>query len=257
MTRSSTKELITPFENPESAFRSKKGSTRHLEVILFYNGLDVPTRQILDSKGSIPTKTAVDAKIAIQEMVEYSQKWHTGTFSKARSNENFDGLAAIQAQLNNIGREIKKVKEKVYATQVGCKLCKEPHYTKDCPLKEEGKTLKETYYIQSGAPFKHAGQYRAAGPGFYKRNNRNSLYPDRRQTLKESLTKFMAELAKRHEENSNIIKDIRASTNAEIRNQGESIKTMEIQIGQMSKVLQERGIGGPPGSTEPNPRNHV
>ncbi|GJR75739.1 retrovirus-related pol polyprotein from transposon TNT 1-94 [Tanacetum coccineum] len=44
------------------------------EVILFYNGLDVPTRQILNFKGVIPTKTVVDAKIAIQEMVEYSQK---------------------------------------------------------------------------------------------------------------------------------------------------------------------------------------
>ncbi|GJY27304.1 hypothetical protein Tco_0402030 [Tanacetum coccineum] len=37
----------------------------NLEVILFYNELDVPTRQILDSKGAIPSKTAVDAKIAI------------------------------------------------------------------------------------------------------------------------------------------------------------------------------------------------
>ncbi|GJV25523.1 hypothetical protein Tco_1378218, partial [Tanacetum coccineum] len=44
------------------------------EVILFYNRLDVPTRQILDSKGAIPSKTATDAKIAIQEMAEYSQK---------------------------------------------------------------------------------------------------------------------------------------------------------------------------------------
>ncbi|GKB99604.1 hypothetical protein Tco_0985741 [Tanacetum coccineum] len=52
----------------------------------------------------------------------------------------------------------------------------------------------------------------------------------------------MAESAKRHEENSNILKEIQASTNAAIRNQGASIKTMEIQIGQMSKVLQERGI---------------
>ncbi|GJR22786.1 hypothetical protein Tco_0971313 [Tanacetum coccineum] len=38
------------------------------EVILFYNGLDVPTRQILDSRGAVPTKTAEDAKKAIQEM---------------------------------------------------------------------------------------------------------------------------------------------------------------------------------------------
>nr|GEZ07896.1 hypothetical protein [Tanacetum cinerariifolium] len=36
------------------------------EVILFYNGLNVPTRQILDSNGSIPTKTAGDAKVVIQ-----------------------------------------------------------------------------------------------------------------------------------------------------------------------------------------------
>ncbi|GJS87191.1 hypothetical protein Tco_0769827 [Tanacetum coccineum] len=42
------------------------------EVILFYIRLDVPTRQILDSKGVIPTKTAADAKITIQEMAEYS-----------------------------------------------------------------------------------------------------------------------------------------------------------------------------------------
>ncbi|GJT57479.1 hypothetical protein Tco_0992533 [Tanacetum coccineum] len=178
------------------------------EVILFYNGLDVPTRQILDSKGAIPSKTAADAKIAIQEMAEYSQKWHNGTSSRTKSTETSDGLAAIQAQLNNLGREIKKVNEKVYAAQVGCELCKGPHYTKDCPQKEEGKTLEEAYYTQFGAPYQPGGQYRAAGPGFYQRNNGNSSYPDRRPSLEESLTKFMAESAKRHEENSNIIKEI-------------------------------------------------
>ncbi|GKE05194.1 pyruvate dehydrogenase (acetyl-transferring) kinase, mitochondrial [Tanacetum coccineum] len=131
-------------------------------------------------------------------------------------------------ELNNLGREIKKVNEKVCAAQVRCKLCKGPHYTKDCPLKEEVNTLEEAYYTQFGAPYQPAGQYKAAGPGFYQRNNRNSSYPDRRQTLEESLTKFMAESAKRHKENSNILKDIRASTDAAIRNQGASIKTLEI-----------------------------
>ncbi|GJY35700.1 hypothetical protein Tco_0421078 [Tanacetum coccineum] len=80
--------------------------------------MDVPTRQILDSRGAIPTKTAADAKKAIQKMAEYSQKWHNRT-SKGRSTETSDGLAAIQAQLNNLEREIKNVNEKVYATQVG------------------------------------------------------------------------------------------------------------------------------------------
>nr|GEU98968.1 retrovirus-related Pol polyprotein from transposon TNT 1-94 [Tanacetum cinerariifolium] len=150
----------------------------------------IRTRQILDSKGAIPTKTAADVKLAIQEMAEYSQKWHNGT-TRTRSSENSDGLAAIQAQLNCLGREIKKVNEKVYAAQVGCELCKRPHYTKDFPLKEEGKMLKKAYYTQFGPPYQPGGQYRAAGPRFYQQNNENSLYPDRRQTMEDSLTKFM------------------------------------------------------------------
>ncbi|GJT26547.1 putative reverse transcriptase domain-containing protein [Tanacetum coccineum] len=43
---------------------------------------------------------------------------------RTRSIETSDGLAAIQAQLNNLGREMKKVNEKVYAAQVECEKCK-------------------------------------------------------------------------------------------------------------------------------------
>ncbi|GJY30777.1 DNA-directed DNA polymerase [Tanacetum coccineum] len=194
--------------------------TKIQEVILFYNGLDVPTRHILDSRGAVPTKTVVDAKTAIQEMVEYSKKWHNGT-SRGRSTETFDGFAMIQAQLNNLGKEIKKVNEKVYAAQVGC------------------------------------GGYRATAPGYYQRNNANPSFQERRQYMEDTLSKFISESKKRHEENSNLIKEIRASTNAAVRNQGASIKTLEMQIGQMSKVLQERGFGSLPSSTETNPRDQV
>ncbi|GJS48793.1 hypothetical protein Tco_0598914 [Tanacetum coccineum] len=144
---------------------------------------------ILDSRGAVPTKTVADAKKAIQEMAEYSQKWHNGT-SRGRSTETSDGLAAIQAQLNNLGREIKKVNEKVYAAQVGC------------------------------------GGYRATTPGFYQRNNANPSYQERRQSMEDTLSKFMGESAKRHEENSNLIKEIQASTDAAIRNQGAIIKNI-------------------------------
>ncbi|GJS28462.1 hypothetical protein Tco_0489082 [Tanacetum coccineum] len=71
----------------------------------------------------------------------------------SRSTKTSDGLVSIQAQLNNLRREIKKVNEKVYAAQVRCEQCKGPHYTKDCPLKEEGKTLEEAYYTYSRKEF--------------------------------------------------------------------------------------------------------
>ncbi|GKC05641.1 mitochondrial proton/calcium exchanger protein-like protein isoform X1 [Tanacetum coccineum] len=150
--------------------------------------------------------------------------WHNGT-SRARSTETSDGLAAIQAQLNNLGREIKKVNEKVYAAQVGCEQCKGPHYTKDFPLKEEEEQCK---------PF-----------------------VSRTKAIYGTLSKFLSKSAKRHEENSDLIKQFRASTDVAIRNQGASIKTLEVQIGKISKVLQERGFGSLPSSTEANPRDHV
>nr|GEY32961.1 glyoxalase I, glyoxalase/bleomycin resistance protein/dihydroxybiphenyl dioxygenase [Tanacetum cinerariifolium] len=110
MTRSSTKELFSPLENPEQKFRSRRRlfdtpsliesnspefdqisdieeQSEEKEVILFYNGLDVPTRQILDSQGAIPSKTVADAKVAIQEMAEFSQKWHNGTSLRSRRGD--------------------------------------------------------------------------------------------------------------------------------------------------------------------------
>nr|GEV59395.1 hypothetical protein [Tanacetum cinerariifolium] len=229
--------------------------TKMQEVILFYNGLGITTRQILDSRGAIPSKTVADAKIAIQEMAEYSQKWCNET-SKSKSTETSNELEAIQGQLNNLGREIKKVNKKVYATQVGCEQCKGPDYNKDCPLKEEGKTLEEAYYTQFSGLFQGGG-YKAAALGFFQRNDANPSYQARKQSMEDTLSKFMSESAKRYKENSNLIKEIRASTDAAIRNQGASIKTLEIQIGQVSKVLQEIGFESLPSSTETNPRDKV
>nr|GEU91826.1 hypothetical protein [Tanacetum cinerariifolium] len=174
------------------------------EVILLYKGLDVPTRQILDSKGA-----------------------RTSTINK--SSNTSDGLAAIQVQLNNLGMEFKKVNERVYATQVGCELCNGPHYTKDCPLKGEGKTLKDAYYTQFGVPFLQAEKYRAAALGFYQRDNGNTSYQERRQMMEELLSKFMAEYVKIHDEHSSLIKEIRASMDAAIRNQGSITTTKEVE----------------------------
>ncbi|GJX87342.1 reverse transcriptase domain-containing protein [Tanacetum coccineum] len=102
------------------------------------------------------------------------------------------------------------------------------------PTKRRRKTLEEAYYTQFGGPFQGGG-YRATAPGYYQRNNANPSYQERRQSMEDTLSKFMSESAKRHEENSNLIKEIRATTDAAIRNQGASIKTLEIQIRQMSK----------------------
>nr|GEZ83116.1 hypothetical protein [Tanacetum cinerariifolium] len=64
-------------------------------------------------------------------------------------------------------------------------------------------------------------RYRVAALGFYQRDNENPSYQERRQTMEETLPKFMAESAKRHDslqslrrllkEKSRIEKEIKAT----------------------------------------------
>ncbi|GKE10903.1 homeodomain-like protein [Tanacetum coccineum] len=146
MTRSSANELFTPYKEPEREFRS---SRRHFKT-LSLEGLRSPNFNLLsDQKYSEEEVAETMAETMEQYMSKTRADYGSGVARPKlwSSTETSDGLAAIQAQLNNLGREIKKVNEKVYAAQVGCEQCKGPHYTKDCPLKEEGKTLKEAYYM--------------------------------------------------------------------------------------------------------------
>ncbi|GKA10856.1 putative reverse transcriptase domain-containing protein [Tanacetum coccineum] len=289
MIRSSTSKLFIPYKEPEPEFRS---SRRHFKTRSFdelrspdfnsFSNQEYSKEEVTEimaktmehymsnmDRGSSDHEDAnehidkvlkiVDLfyipNITIDQVIlrAFLMSLTRATSHWSRSTKPSDEFPAIQAQLNNLGREIKKVNEKVYVAQVKCKQCKGPHYTKYFPLKEEGKTLEEAYHTQFGGPFQGGG-YRATAPGFYQRNNANPSYQERRQYMEDTLRNFMSESAKRHEENSNLIKEIRALMDAAIRNQGASIKTLEIQIGQMSKVLQDRGFGSLPGSTKANPR---
>ncbi|GJV09481.1 hypothetical protein Tco_1347137 [Tanacetum coccineum] len=62
------------------------------QVLVFYKGLDVPTRHMLGSQGPIPNITPINAKKPIQDMVDHS-------------------------------REVSKVNKRVHEVQVGCDIC--------------------------------------------------------------------------------------------------------------------------------------
>nr|GEW00943.1 hypothetical protein [Tanacetum cinerariifolium]GEZ58488.1 hypothetical protein [Tanacetum cinerariifolium] len=59
-------------------------------------------------------------------------------------------------------------------------------------------------------------------------------------TLEESLRMFMAKIAKRHDENINLIKELRASTHFALSNKKSLIKALEIQVKQINIIFHER-----------------
>ncbi|GKA73204.1 hypothetical protein Tco_0779420, partial [Tanacetum coccineum] len=75
-------------------------------------------------------------------------------------------------------------------------------------------------------------------------------------TLEESLSMFMAKTVRRLDENTNLIKELRASTDFAFRNQQASIKALEIQVRQMSIILHEELSGNLQSLTQIKPRGN-
>ncbi|GJY93680.1 hypothetical protein Tco_0509462 [Tanacetum coccineum] len=86
-------------------------------------------------------------------MADHSQKWHDGTSNRnIESSSNFEGVAAIVSKLDNLGRDMKKLKKNVHVIQVGCQNCGGAHLDKDCPLNEEVKSIEEAKYGEFRRP---------------------------------------------------------------------------------------------------------
>ncbi|GKA56058.1 hypothetical protein Tco_0755130 [Tanacetum coccineum] len=180
MTRSSNKELVTPYKEPERALRS-------VRKLFKTTSLDYSSLSEFDLFSNLEDQCEEEVAETMTEptMEEYMTKTREDYGSgiarpKIDEKARFELKVAIQARLNNLGKEIKKVNEKVYAAQVGCESCGRPHYTKDCPIKEDGKTLEEAHYTKFGVPFPQGGRYRAVAPGFYQRDSENPSYQERR-----------------------------------------------------------------------------
>ncbi|GKD55409.1 cysteine-rich receptor-like protein kinase [Tanacetum coccineum] len=125
-------------------------------------------------------------------MADHSHKSHDGTTSRnVGSNSSNDGLAALVNKLDNLRRDIKKLKESVHVIQVGCQICEGPHLDKDCPLNEEVKQVKEVRYGEFGRTTlfnrSNGGKFRVGPPGYYTKTDNRPPYGERRPSLEELL----------------------------------------------------------------------
>ncbi|GJU21248.1 hypothetical protein Tco_1154590 [Tanacetum coccineum] len=174
----------------------------HQKVNIFYKGLSTMNRQLLDSQGPIPGMRPAEALTAIQTMADHSQKWHDETTSRnIRSSSSKDRLAALVNKLDNLGRDLKKLKKSVHAIQVGCQIYEGPHLDKDCPLNEEVKQVEDVRYEELGRtmPFNgnNRGKFHVGPHGYYTKIDNRPPYGEKRQSLEELLAKHQEESARR------------------------------------------------------------
>ncbi|GJR49963.1 hypothetical protein Tco_1400484 [Tanacetum coccineum] len=156
-------------------------------------------------------------------MADQSQKWHDGTSSRnVSSNSNTDELAAIVSKLDNLGRNMKKLKENVHAIQVGYQICKGPHLDKECPLNEEVKQLEEVKYgeFRRSAPFNgsNGAKFRVCPLGYYTRTDNRPPYRENRPSLEELMNKHQEESARRSTEMKEWFKKLQENAELNTRN---------------------------------------
>ncbi|GJT93629.1 hypothetical protein Tco_1082474 [Tanacetum coccineum] len=95
------------------------------KVHIFYTGLDISTRKILDSNGFIPLMTPTEALESIQVMADHSHDWYDETTTRERINDVLDNVDAIHESF------------------------KGEHLTKEYPLKKEDEAIKHSIYMES------------------------------------------------------------------------------------------------------------
>ncbi|GJR23604.1 hypothetical protein Tco_0972131 [Tanacetum coccineum] len=96
--------------------------------------------------GTYPWDETSPSSHSNSDMAGHSQKWHDGTTSRnIKSSSSNDGLASLANKLDNLGRDMKKLKESVHAIQVGCQICEGPRLDRDYPVSKEVKQVKEAW----------------------------------------------------------------------------------------------------------------
>ncbi|GJV27257.1 DNA-binding pseudobarrel domain-containing protein [Tanacetum coccineum] len=172
-------------------------------------------------------------------MVKHSQKWHDGASNRRTSNFNSDGKAAITNTLDNLGRDMKKLKENIHAIQVSCKNCEEMHLDKECPLKEEIKRAEEVKYGEFGIGG-NGSRYRVGPPRYYIRVENHPLFGEKKPSLEETIKKHIEESTKRRVETKEWMRKLQENTDMKIRNQNAALKNLETQIEQLTKDFQAK-----------------
>ncbi|GKB16121.1 retrovirus-related pol polyprotein from transposon TNT 1-94, partial [Tanacetum coccineum] len=146
------------------------------------------------------------------------------------SSSNTDGLAAIVSKLDNLGRDMKKLKENVHAIQV-----EEAKY---------GEFSHPTLFNGS-----NGAKYRVGQPGYYTHTDNRPPYGEKRPSLEELMNKHLEESAQRSMKMNEWIKKLQESVKINTRNQSASLKNLETQIEQLTKELHSRATNEIPSSS--------
>ena len=102
------------------------------EISIFYDGVNVCTRQFLDSQGPMSEKNSTTNKALIEEFAKHSREYHSSKedFTRGKSSKDGgqDAISAVIEKLDAMEEKITKLGDPI---QDRFEACGGPHSTKD------------------------------------------------------------------------------------------------------------------------------
>ncbi|XP_023749067.2 uncharacterized protein LOC111897346 [Lactuca sativa] len=191
------------------------------EVSIFYDGVNVTTRQLLDSQGPLNKKNPVEIKQLIEEFSKHSREYHNprNDVTRGSANAALEDMLAVMAMLQSMDRRMTKMDQTIHVIQVGCENCNGPHLTKECDLDENGNRKVQACYSSGDRldedwrkpKYKKAKEekYEQRGRGIYQREEPTV---EKKSDFESMVTRFAAVPEKRHEVTEATISNQRATT---------------------------------------------
>ncbi|XP_052203110.1 uncharacterized protein LOC127808579 [Diospyros lotus] len=218
------------------------GLPKWLVVQTFYNGLNHNTRITIDAaaRGALMGKETDEAYNLLEEMANKSYQWSSKRSMPRRTAgvHEIDAMTALNAKV--------------------CEICAGPHVTHECQagISFIPQPSEQVNYVanQGGRQFNPNANIYNPGwrnhPNFSWSNNQNVLKPPigfQQQEKKPSLEDLVATMAK-------TTSDYMARIDTMFQNQQAAIRNLEMQIGQIANMVNNRAQGTLPSTTENNPK---
>ncbi|XP_075504558.1 uncharacterized protein LOC142541996 [Primulina tabacum] len=237
------------------------GYAELVQIVLFYNGLDEPTRRNVDAAvgGTIFSKTPDEAYELLEQMTLNSYQWPSERSGSRKPAGVYavDPITSLTAQVSAL------------TTQIAA-MNKAGQSTSDVALvtAEEEPIVEKAQYIKNNRGY---GGYRDNHPpntyhpglrnheNFSYANNKNVLNPspgfntqkgEGKPSFEDLVGMFVTESGKRMTRTESRLD----SMETHMGNMGATMKSLETQIGQLANALKDQNRGQFPSNTEVNPR---
>ncbi|GJU53614.1 reverse transcriptase domain-containing protein [Tanacetum coccineum] len=130
----------------------------------------------------------------VKQLEEICNFKHEGDETSYQAGEQYNNLLYKCAT-----HDLNNHQKNVYAIQVGCQNYGGAHLDKDCPLKEEVKSIEEAKYGEFGrpSPFSNEAKYHVGPPRYYTRMDNRPPIGEKRPSLEELMNKHLEESTRR------------------------------------------------------------